>query len=235
MFTTPRRVLPNLACLLCKQASRTPVCQWCADDIQWLAPPSEGENLLLKPDIATAVAHSHIHALKAAAWYSWPFDSLIHALKFSHKFTLADYLCDAFLQQYPVNQTSLPDLLLPVPMTYRRYWQRHYNQAVEICKALAAKYQLRWEPQWAQRTDNRLQHTLGREARKQHAQQAYCLQPLTSWQTGSPPLRVAIIDDVVTTGQTVNNLAAALKAQWPSMVIEVWTMGITPAPGQRRC
>ncbi|WP_414829047.1 ComF family protein [Alteromonas sp. H39] len=234
MVNFSRRYLPNLACLLCQQASRTPVCQWCSDEMQWLAPPGEGENLLLRPDIASAVAHSHFTALKAAAWYTWPFDSLIHALKFSHKFTLADYLSDAFLQQYPVNQAALPDLLLPVPMTYRRYWHRHYNQAVEICKKLAAKYQLRWESQWAQRIDNRTQHTLGREDRKQHAQQAYCLQSHLSRCDGGAPQRVAIIDDVVTTGQTANSLAAALKAQWPSLAVEVWTMGITPAPGQRR-
>lgn len=234
MFNSARRCLPNLACLLCQQASRTPVCQWCEEDIHWLAPPAHGCNLLLKPDISAAVAHSHIDVLRAIAWYSWPFDSLIHTLKFSHKFALASYLSDAFLQQYPVSQNALPDLLLPVPMTYRRYWHRHFNQAVEITKQLAKRYQLRWESQWAQRLDNRAQHRLNREDRKQNARHAYSLQPQTGWFQNISPNRVAIIDDVVTTGQTVNTLARALKARWPAMAVEVWAMGVTPAPGQRR-
>ncbi len=234
MMNSTRSYLPNLACILCQQASRTPVCQWCEEDIHWLATPGDGCDLLLKPDIARAVEHSHIDALRAIAWYAWPFDSLIHAFKFAHKFTLARYVSDAFLQQYPVNQVNLPDLLLPVPMTYRRYWHRHFNQAVEIARELAKRYQRPWEPQWAQRIDNRTQHTLGREDRKQNARQAYCLQPQRNWQAKSTPTRVAIIDDVVTTGETVNSLAAALKLRWPSVTVEVWAMGITPAPGQRR-
>ena len=41
---------------------------------------------------------------------------------------------------------------------------------------------------------------------------------------------MAIVDDVVTTGVTVDVLAGLLKARYPSIVVEVWAMTFTPPP-----
>ena len=45
-----------------------------------------------------------------------------------------------------------------------------------------------------------------------------------------PPFTVAIVDDVITTGVTVNLLSKLLKARYPNIHIQVWAMTFTPPP-----
>lgn len=199
-----------------------------------LAPPGEGINLLYQPGIARHLSHTHYATLRAVYWYEQPVRALIHLLKYRQRFALAEWLSTRFTRGYPDLTQARPAMLLPVPMTYRRYWQRHYNQAAELAKTLSQHYQVPWYGQWAMRTANTSQQRLSKQARQANAGHAYRLQSGNALWRHKPPPRVVIVDDVITTGETVDALAGCVRQQWPATHIEVWVMAVTPAPGERR-
>lgn len=199
-----------------------------------LAPPDEAGNLLLHPGIARHLSHSHYATLRAVYWYEQPARALIHLLKYRHRFALADWLSSRFATVYPSLSPPRPAMLLPVPMTYRRYWQRQYNQAAELARGLSQHYQTPWYGQWAMRVANTSQQQLDKQARGANARLAYRLQHGAHCWRQAPPARVVIVDDVITTGATVDALAGCVHRHWPRTHIEVWVMAVTPAPGERR-
>lgn len=155
--------------------------------------------------------------------YQEPLSSLIHRFKFQNQFwldrTLARLLLLAVYQARREQGLLLPELLIPVPLHRLRQWRRGYNQA-----ALIAAYLSRWLSLPC-RNDllYRIKHTtsqLGLSAamRRKNLQNAF---------SASPQLchcgytSVALIDDVITTGTTLNTLAKLLRAQGISH-IQVW-------------
>ena len=113
--------------------------------------------------------------------------------------------------QLQARDEPLPDFMLPVPLAPRRYRERGYNQAIELALAFEA-------PRHPMRSDiviraarnyaNRRRWTKAR--RQEHARRVHAVAPLRA-------LHVAIIDDVVTTGSTVNELARVLRQAERSM------------------
>ncbi|GGW90942.1 hypothetical protein GCM10007391_26570 [Alteromonas halophila] len=90
---------------------------------------------------------------------------------------------------------------------------------------------------WARRCGKGAQHTRNRHERLLAARDAFvlsnaCLDSVL--EKGAAGQCVAIVDDVLTTGVTVDVLAAKLRQRYPWLAIEVWVMAVTPAPGQRR-
>ena len=117
----------------------------------------------------------------------------------------------------------LPEALLPVPMTWRRRWQRGYNQAELLGRELGRALD---RPQLRNRLV-RVKHappqrSLPRSARLRNLRGAFKVKgPLGA-------RRVALVDDVTTTGATVRAAASALLAAGASEV-DVWTVAKTAA------
>ena len=122
----------------------------------------------------------------------------------------------------------LPDLLLPVPLHWRRQLRRGFNQAELLADYLAAQHpRLR-----TQQLDRRLlkrqraaqaQAVLGASGRSDNASGAFTLK-------GScDNLHVALVDDVCTTGATADAAARVLRAGG-ARVVDVWCLARTPSP-----
>jgi ComF family protein len=113
---------------------------------------------------------------------------------------------------------DLPEALLPVPLYVARLRQRGFNQSVELSRPLAASLQLPLLLHEVQRVcDTGSQTGLSRTARRRNIRGAFRL---------AAPLRfdhVAIVDDVVTTTSTVNELAGVLKRAGARRV-DVWSV-----------
>lgn len=86
---------------------------------------------------------------------------------------------------------------------------------------------------WAVRKGRTAQHTLGKQQRIEHAKRIFkltnaCIDSYID--SAATTMRVAIVDDVITTGVTVDVLARRLKQRYPDLIIDVWAMTFTPPP-----
>jgi len=147
------------------------------------------------------------------------------------KYHGATWLTPLLADLWRAGARELPpvDLVVPVPLHWRRQWHRGYNQAELLGRALLAAGSRRAGP----RLDNRLvrrrratpsQSALGADHRAANLAGAFTVRGRCD------NLRVAVVDDVLTTGSTAAAVARALLAAGAQRV-EVWCAARTPAPG----
>ena len=147
----------------------------------------------------------------AAADYAPPLDQLVIALKFGSRLAMAPLFArlmrDALLHR---PELPLPDLLMPVPLGSERLRQRGYNQALEIARPLSRTLGIELQARLAQRLrETDAQSTLHPEQRRKNMRGAFSLTPAFVDKIGGR--HIGVVDDVMTTGVTLNELAATLK------------------------
>jgi ComF family protein len=158
----------------------------------------------------------------AALRYEAPIPSLVADVKFHGRLNaarlLGQLLADAVLAQV----VTLPQVLLPVPLHPRRLAGRGYNQSMEIARVVGAMLALPVAAGCCHRVlATAPQAGLDERARRGNIRGAFAAQTPLPW------TRVAIVDDVVTTGSTASELARVLRragAAW----VEVWAVARTP-------
>lgn len=151
-------------------------------------------------------------ATVAAVDYGAPLDALVLGLKFGAQLPLAPWfgelLRDAVLMQpgWP-----LPDLLCPVPLGPRRLVERGFNQALEIARPLGAMLGVELQPRLATRTvDTVAQSGVSPRDRAGNIRGAFEVTlDMAHLVHGR---HVGVVDDVMTSGHTLNELAITLKA-----------------------
>ena len=145
---------------------------------------------------------------------------LITALKFRHDYTSGRVLGSLMAQHFS-SLNNRPDLLIPVPLHRLRYQQRGYNQSIELARPIAQKLNIPLElTACVRRRPTQAQSNLSGKERRQNIKGVFHIQrPL-------PYNHVAIIDDVMTTGSTVSELAKILKQHGVSRV-DVWACAKT--------
>jgi len=131
--------------------------------------------------------------------------TLIHQLKFHDKLAVSRLL-GGLLADTAVRKLDKPDCLLPVPLYKKRLKQRGFNQSIEIARSLAKTWGIPIENDLVVRVrDTQSQTGLDAKQRRKNIKGVFEI-------TGAMKCsHVAIIDDVVTTGSTVNELARILK------------------------
>lgn len=161
-----------------------------------------------------------------APWrYQYPVDAMIGRYKYrgQRKFArplvagLGDYL-ENHLRTCP---ESVPELIIPAPMHRRRRRKRGFNQADDIAEALSRRLAIPWCARTVRRSRHaRPQRDLGRAQRLANLQGVFTV-------TRPLPRRIAIVDDVITTGATVRSLTDALRDAGAEDV-QVWALARTP-------
>lgn len=148
--------------------------------------------------------------------YEAPLDTLLPQLKFRQKLYLAPLLAHLMMESTGQRDEPLPEVLLPVPLHAGRLRERGYNQALEIARPLARQLQIPLEQDLCIRErETQAQTSLTGSERRRNLRGAFTVN------TGNVPRHVAIVDDVVTTGATVEELARTLRRAGVEMV-EVW-------------
>ena len=99
------------------------------------------------------------------------------------------------------------DAAVPIPMTRRHLQSRGYNQAALLAQFTGKALGIPWLPVLTKIRDTKEQHTLGAKERRKNLKDAYALKRGTTVKG----LRLLLCDDVVTTGATLEEAAAALK------------------------
>lgn len=195
-------------CLLCGTfAGRAKLCTACAAEL-----PHHPEvccRICALPTLDGAVCghclkHApHFSRTVAAYTYAFPLDRLVQSLKYSHKFAVVSLLADTLAAQ--AAHHPLPDALIPMPLHPNRLRQRGFNQAQEIARHLARQLALPLLPYAATRMlDTAPQASLPLRERRKNLRGAFACDGSVAGR------RVAIVDDVMTSGSTLDALAAAL-------------------------
>lgn len=163
-----------------------------------------------------------------APWlYGEYFAHLIHQWKYRKDRHITAVLA-ALWQQHAQRQAPI-DVLVPVPLHWRRYWQRGFNQSELLCRELLATSHELQGCRLAARLVKRRRATASQSGMTAR-QRAVNLRNAFTVCGPCDNLRVAIVDDVLTTGATVTAVADVLAAAGAAY-IEVWCLARTPAPG----
>lgn len=155
----------------------------------------------------------------AAFAYAFPLDVLVRQCKYAHATQLTALFAEQMARRVATN-THL-DLLLPMPLHPARLAHRGFNQAVEITRRLAPKVGIDWQADACQRVRNTpSQAGLDLKARQRNLRGAFsCTMDLRG-------KRVALIDDVMTSGSSLNELAQAVRKAG-AVEIQAWVLART--------
>jgi ComF family protein len=140
--------------------------------------------------------------------YAPPVDQLVLALKFGHRLELAGLL--ARMLHTAAANAVLPERLTAVPLGPQRLAARGFNQALEIAKPLSRTLGVELDvPMVMRQRDTHAQSLLHPDERRQNIRKAFLVPGDAIDRVRGR--HVGVVDDVMTTGETLNELAATLK------------------------
>ncbi|MCP5195882.1 MAG: ComF family protein [Gammaproteobacteria bacterium] len=150
--------------------------------------------------------------------YRPPIDFLMRRLKFNGRLSHARLLGELFADTLIERGGPWPDCIVPVPLHPLRLRERGFNQSLELAHPAVRRLHIPLQAEGLQRiryTTPQIQ--LDARARQVNPRGAFVLDRLL------PGARVALIDDVMTTGSTVSECARVLRAGGATD-IEVWVI-----------
>jgi ComF family protein len=212
-------------CLLCLEPGQAPaldLCRGCEDDFPRTgrgcavcAVPIAGGAIACGPCLARRPAFD---AAFAPYRYEFPLVELVHRLKYGGQVAVARILGSLLARRLAERGTPAVDALVPVPLHPQREARRGYNQAAEIARFAAQILSLPVEGRIATRVRaTEEQAALPAIVRRINVSGAFAVRDVPM------PAAVAIVDDVLTTGSTVDALARELKRAGCRRV-EVWAV-----------
>jgi len=155
--------------------------------------------------------------------YRFPLDRVLVRFKFAGDLAAGRWLGERLADA--VADAPAPDLIVVPPIEATRLKQRGFNQALEIAKVVAARRGLALDRDAIRRIRSAPpQSTLGGLERRRNLRDAFSCRPRLDG------LRVAIVDDVMTTGATIDAVARAVRAAGAGRV-DAWAVARTPEPG----
>jgi ComF family protein len=214
------------SCFLCRGGAQHVLCDRCNADLPRLPPLLCPRCALASPEGAICgrclARAPQFDATVAALGYAFPADALVHALKFRGELALAPFLGALLLERLPALREV--DCVIPVPLSRRGLRERGYNQAVEIARPIAAAVRAPLELALCERVrDTAAQSELPWSERERNVRGAFAVKRPLGGAT------VAVVDDVMTTGATLDEIAAALKRAGAGRVVN-WVLARTAPP-----
>jgi len=208
-------------CLLCKRhvTVEAPLCETCYTALPWL-----GADKCSYCDLPTTHAKICAHCLKqpfafeklsAAFEFSSPISQMIYKLKFSEKLYVAKILALWMMEKCILHYDV--DCMVAVPLHPSRQRKRGFNQAWELAKEISKRTQIEAVAHGYQR----VKATAPQISLAYRARQANVSFASFEVSSGFKNQNVLIIEDVVTTGATVNALAQAFKRAG-AKTVQIW-------------
>ena len=150
--------------------------------------------------------------------YRYPVDQMIKKLKYQARLDLVHALAQPLLQTAGRDMDVVPDSLLPTPLHPSRLRSRGFNQAGEIARVLSQRLSLPVDDQLVRRhRPTAQQYELRPEQRAKNVRGAFSLINTVGYKN------IAIVDDILTTGATANELARLLKRHGAHHV-QIWCL-----------
>jgi ComF family protein len=223
-----RRALPQ-RCELCAGTSGSEIlCRGCARSLPRLGPacpvcalPNPGGEVC-----GQCVADPPpFDATIAAFAYAFPVDRLMHAFKYHGRLALAEWGAHAISTARGRWSASLPQRLVAVPLAHERQRERGYNQAFEIARVLAREWRIPLIAGGVHR-----QRAAPPQAALPWNERAKNVRGAFACEINLTGLTIAVVDDVMTTGASLAEVAKTLKKAGAARV-ENWVVARTLPPG----
>jgi ComF family protein len=213
------------SCYLCLDPGQPPafeLCRGCEGDLPLNHPACPGcATAAAEPGACCAACRARPRPFDAAFVpyrYEFPLVELIHRFKYRGQLSLSRILGTLLARRLGERGRGRVDAILPVPLHPAREARRGYNQARELAVFVADALRLPLHDGLARRIRNtEEQAALPAIVRAANVRGAFEVR------SSVPPLSVAIVDDVLTTGATVAELARALRAAG-CRHIEIWAV-----------
>jgi ComF family protein len=217
------RILPT-RCALCTQIGNVDLCEAC-NTVYFQGQQQRcvqcGLSILGQGTLRCGACLSdppyYDHSVVACDYQS-PYEHIPLALKFGHQLALASFCADRLFQVWQTERDAkrghdvndTPDFFCPVPLGSQRLAERGFNQSVEIARPLASLCgsQLALDFLFRQR-ETKAQSQLKLAERQRNVKAAFALHPSARIQIQGK--HIALVDDVMTTGSTLNEIAYLLK------------------------
>lgn len=225
------KVFPG-RCLICLSPSQRPLdlCHACESELPWLGsrcrqcalPLPTGQRQELcglcqkkSPRFSQCICPFQ---------YGFPLDQLLNGFKHRHRLSYGALLAELWLAQLPhAVAQDLPELLVPVPLHWRRHISRGYNQATVLARHWSTPLGIPLYQAVSRRQHTPAQQGLSATERRRNLRSAFVVH--------KPDLvrgrHIAVVDDVVTTTATANAMAAILARSGASKV-DIWCLARTP-------
>ncbi len=210
-------------CSLCRGPASAPVCAPCRAELPWnrIACPLCARPQETGPSYVCG-ACAQAPPLFDSAWsafrYATPIDRAVQGLKYHAGFRAGRWLGEEMARELARHPQPLPGLLLPVPLHPGRLRRRGYNQALELARALGRMLTIEVDAELARRL-RPTEDQIGKSAaeRRRNVKGAFTVNA-----AGLNGLHLALVDDVMTTGSTLSELARVCREAGAAR-IEVWT------------
>lgn len=220
------RLIAPQSCPWCEQpAGSAGICAGCTRDLPWNRCACPGCALPQAAPVLCRKCRRRPHRFDAA-WAPFvlvpPVRQAIHRLKYGARFGPARTLGRLMAEQLAQRAGPLPDLIVPVPLHRGRQFLRGYNQARELARGLAERLPLRVDALAARRlrpTPDQI--GLSAAARRRNLRGAFAIDRDLSG------MHLALLDDVMTTGATMDELARAARAAG-ARTVEAWALARAP-------
>jgi ComF family protein len=227
-LTRVQAVLWPPVCVLCRGTGQPPlldICAECAADLPINVPACR---VCAQPlsDAASDVPcgaclrrSPRFDAAYCAFRYAYPVDHLVQGIKYHGAVAQGRVLGELLAQSLQRTRVApLPELIVPVPLAPRRFRERGYNQAIELGRCVEKRLRIPLRADVVVRLrETREQAALDKRERRKNIRGAFDVV------RALPGKHIAVIDDVITTGSTVNELARVLKKAGARRV-EVWAV-----------
>lgn len=153
--------------------------------------------------------------------FRYPLDRFIHKIKFGHRPDYLPMLCQSLIKTLLSREMDFPQVITAVPLSKQRQQNRGFNQSALIARTISKSTNIPYMNMFKRIKDGPPQSTLSQKLRKTNVRGVFSLSTNKIFQ------HVAIIDDIITTGSTVNELAKLLKKNGCEN-IEIWALAKTP-------
>jgi ComF family protein len=220
--TKLEQALPAQPCLLCGSLTRHGAwCEACDDALPYLKESRCPICALPTPNgspCGRCLKHKPEFDRTAAVFaYAYPLDKLVQALKYGERLSLANSLANSLARHIDLS----PDCVIPMPLHPFRLRQRGFNQSVELARRIASKLSVPILYDACRRVrDTPPQSALAWKERGRNVRRAFdCAVDMSG-------KHVAVVDDVMTSGATLNELAIVLRKAG-AVEVSAWVVART--------
>ena len=203
-------------CIVCGRATTFAVCTDCSNSIRYIQQPyctKCGQPFTTHSGIShicyDCIKGKNKFTLSRAVFeYNGAIVKLIHRFKFGDRVNLSSFFSEELFKLYKAHFAAKDiTAILPVPLSTHRLKHRSYNQTQLLAEALSRKLSIPVFPQILEKIkETPPQSRLSAEKRRENVKDAYAVADRVSLKGK----RVLLIDDVITTGATVNACTKAL-------------------------